>query len=100
MVNSYSPLENRSQFLARLFPEGIPKLWCPALTHYDQDGKIDRPRIEALLRHMSAHVHGFLIPGSTGDGWELSDAEVRELLEIAVEQAHELRLHLLIGALK
>jgi dihydrodipicolinate synthase/N-acetylneuraminate lyase len=49
---------------------------------------------------MSADVRGFLIPGSTGDGWELSDDEVRQLLEIALEQAQELKLHLLIGALK
>jgi len=92
--------ENRTQLLARLFPEGIPKLWCPALTHYDRDGKIDAQRIEAHLRHMSTNVTGFLIPGSTGDGWELSDTEVSQLLRTALEQAQKLNLHLLIGALK
>src|SRR3954469_19765616 len=92
--------EKRSQILGRLFPEGVPKLWCPALTHYDRDGKIDAKRIAAHLRHLSANVRGFLIPGSTGDGWELSDEEVRQLLEIAFKQAQQLKLHLLIGALK
>jgi dihydrodipicolinate synthase/N-acetylneuraminate lyase len=100
MSTGVDRLENRSQILGRLFPEGVPKLWCPALTHYDRDGKIDRKRIAAHLRHLSANVTGFLIPGSTGDGWELTDAEERQLLEIALEQAQELKLHLLIGALK
>jgi dihydrodipicolinate synthase/N-acetylneuraminate lyase len=100
MTTLSSPAETRSQLLARLFPEGIPKLWCPALTHYDRDGRIDAPRIAAHLRHMSADVRGFLIPGSTGDGWELDDSETRQLLTVAIQQASELRFHLLIGALK
>jgi dihydrodipicolinate synthase/N-acetylneuraminate lyase len=96
-----SPLtENRSQLLARLFPEGVPKLWCPALTHYDRDGCIDAQRITAHLRHLSSNVKGFLIPGSTGDGWELNDAETRQLLRVAIQHANELQFHLLIGALK
>jgi dihydrodipicolinate synthase/N-acetylneuraminate lyase len=45
-------------------------------------------------------VKGFLIPGSTGDGWELSDAETRRLLEVVIEQITNLKLHLLVGALK
>src|SRR5712672_2612979 len=92
--------ETRSQLLGRLFPEGVPKLWCPPLTHYDREGRIDTERISAHLRHMSANVKGFLIPGSTGDGWELDDAETRQLLRIAIQLAGELQFHLLIGALK
>src|SRR6266700_3658311 len=100
MATSFSSAASRSQLLAQLFPEGIPQLWCPALTHYDRDGRIDASRIGAHLRHMSPHVRGFLIPGSTGDGWELTDVEEGQLLEIALEQAQKLNLHLLIGALK
>jgi len=100
MSDSSSAVENRSKLLARLFPEGVPRLWCPALTHYDREGKIDGRRMAAHLRHMSANVKGFLIPGSTGDGWELRDAEVKQLLEIVLKQAQDLKLHLLIGALK
>jgi dihydrodipicolinate synthase/N-acetylneuraminate lyase len=100
MGNSSSAVENRSQLLARLFPEGVPNLWCPALTHYDRAGRIDAERIAAHLRHMWANVKGFLIPGSTGDGWELSEAEVKQLLEIVLKEAQDLKLHLLIGALK
>jgi dihydrodipicolinate synthase/N-acetylneuraminate lyase len=100
MSDSSSAVENRSQLLARLFPEGVPRLWCPALTHYDREGRVDAERIAAHLRHMSRNVKGFLIPGSTGDGWELSDPEASQLLKIAIQQARELGFHLLVGTLK
>jgi len=45
-------------------------------------------------------VKGFLIPGSTSDGWELNDEEFRQLLEIALEQTQKLERYLLIGVLK
>ena len=90
----------RRNLLARLFPDGIPSLWCPLITHYAADGVIDRNRMAAHIRHLSPYVKGFLIPGSTGDGWELSDQETRQLLEIALERIAKLNLHLLIGVLK
>src|SRR6266550_8477701 len=90
----------RRKLLARLLPEGIPTLWCPLITHYDRDGAIDPSRVAAHLQHLSPYVKGFLIPGSTGDGWELSDAEIRRLLEVAVEECKRLDLNLLIGVLK
>jgi len=90
----------RRQLLARLLPDGVPPLWCPLITHYDRDGAIDQQRIAAHLRHLSPYVKGFLVPGSTGDGWELTDAETRRLLEVVMEQTTKLKLHLLIGALK
>ena len=90
----------RRKWLARLLPDGIPALWCPLITHYDRDGAIDQPRVAAHLRHLSPYVKGFLIPGSTGDGWELSDTETRRLLEVVLEQITKLNLHLLVGALK
>jgi len=90
----------RRKWLARLLPNGIPALWCPLITHYDRDGAIDQCRVAAHLRHLSPYVKGFLIPGSTGDGWELSDPETRRLLEVVVEQITKLKLHLLVGALK
>ena len=91
---------NRADWHARLFPRGIPPLWCPLLTHYRDDGSLDHARITAHLRHLAPHVKGFLIPGSTGDGWEMSDSEIRELLGLAQEQTANLEVHLLIGVLK
>lgn len=92
--------EKRALLLKRLFPRGIPPLWCPPLTHYTQEGRIDRVRIAAHLRHLSVHVKGFLIAGSTSDGWELTDEEFRELIEVGLEQAQKLDLYLLIGVFK
>jgi len=91
---------DRSQLLKRLFPNRVPVLWCPLLTHYRSDGAIDRARMAAHLAHLSPYVKGFLIPGSTGDGWEMNDAEIRQLLGIAVEECKRLDLNLLIGVLK
>jgi dihydrodipicolinate synthase/N-acetylneuraminate lyase len=90
----------RRKLIARLWPDGIPALWCPLITHYDGEGAIDQPRVAAHLRHLSPFVKGFLIPGSTGDGWELNDQETRRLLEVAIDEIAELDLHLLVGALK
>jgi dihydrodipicolinate synthase/N-acetylneuraminate lyase len=51
------------------------------------------------LRHLFPFVRGFLIPGSTGDGWELTRSERREVLEIGLEKAEQLNAQVLIGAL-
>jgi dihydrodipicolinate synthase/N-acetylneuraminate lyase len=90
----------RQAWMQRLLPDGVPTLWCPLLTHYADDGALDRPRMRAQLDFLRSSVKGFLIPGSTGDAWELSDAETRELLEFAVAESAERRFALLIGVLK
>jgi dihydrodipicolinate synthase/N-acetylneuraminate lyase len=72
-----SAKEKRSRLVARLFPEGIPKLLCPPLTHYTEQGSIDFARMEAHLAHLSQWVRAYLIPGSTGDGWEMNEEEIQ-----------------------
>ena len=69
MTTTPSATETRRQLLARFFPNGVPTLWCPLITHYDADGVIDRKRMAAHLEHISPFVKGILVPGSTGDGW-------------------------------
>jgi dihydrodipicolinate synthase/N-acetylneuraminate lyase len=100
MTTDRTVAAQRKEILRQLFPAGVPLLWCPALTHYDSQGAIDGARIAAHLEHISPHVKGLLIPGSTGDGWELSEPEAMQLLEIAFDQVQRLKLNLLIGALK
>jgi dihydrodipicolinate synthase/N-acetylneuraminate lyase len=56
--------------------------------------------MEAHLNHLAPWVQGYLIPGSTGDGWELTDRESEQVLELALNQAGALGCHLLIGVLK
>src|SRR6516162_8212495 len=92
-------LLDREQFLKSVFPQGVPLLWCPPLTHYDRNGSIDGQRIAAHLKHLSPYVKGFLIPGSTGDGWELTPAERRQVLTIGIQLAQQLNVQVLIGAL-
>ena len=91
---------SRTEWLARLFPGGLPALWCPLLTHYTGEGALDRARITAHLTHLAPHVKGFLIPGSTGDGWEMTEREIQELLNHVLDAAAGLKLHVLIGVLK
>ena len=66
-----SSSEKRQALIQALLPAGIPRLWCPLLTHYRSDGGIDFERMSAHFRHILPWVKGFLIPGSTGDAWEL-----------------------------
>jgi len=90
----------RQRWLDKLFPAGTPKLWCPPLTHYDAEGAIDRRHIGAHLEAISPWVKGLLVPGSTGDGWELTAGESREVLEIALQESQRLGLSVLAGALR
>lgn len=90
----------RAALMRRLLPQGVPTLWCPLLTHYDDQGRIDARRIASQLDFLAPSVRGFLVPGSTGDGWQLSDTETRALLEVVIGLARERGLHLLIGVLK
>lgn len=92
--------EQRERLIRALFPAGVPRLWCPLLTHYKKDGAIDFDRISAQFRHIVPFVKGFLIPGSTGDGWELDDGETRQVAAFALRLAGEEGVSLLLGALK
>ena len=92
-------LLNRKQWFQRLFPDGVPQLWCPPLTHYNADGQIDERRIRAHLRFLSPWVRALLVPGSTGDGWELTSEEANRVVQIALAVARELRQQVLLGAL-
>ena len=56
----------RGQLIKTLFPAGVPRLWCPTLTHYTDGARLDPARLGAHLRALQPWVKGFLIPGSTG----------------------------------
>lgn len=90
----------RAALRHRLFPGGAPELWSPTLTHFAAAHRFDRGRIAAHLACLARHVRGVLVPGSTGEGWEMSDTEVRRLLAHVLDLAPRLRLRVLIGVLK
>jgi dihydrodipicolinate synthase/N-acetylneuraminate lyase len=92
--------EARQQMLAHLVGHKIPRLWCPPLTHYTTEGTLDTPRIATHWTVMRPNVQAFLVPGSTGDGWEMTDEEIQILLDFVLELAQKLDVFLLIGVLK
>ncbi len=89
----------RAELMAALFPGGIPTLWCPPLTHYRADGSIDRERGAAHLAFLTQWAKGLLVPGSTGDGWELTPEESEEVIDLAAAEAGSLGVHVLCGSL-
>jgi dihydrodipicolinate synthase/N-acetylneuraminate lyase len=105
-MNSNAPRANDpviTQRLARqrqLFGGPIPDLWCPLLTHYTDRGEIDQGRMTAHFRQLRPWVGGFLVPGSTGDGWELSDPEREQVFQFVFDQCATSQAHLLAGILK
>jgi len=92
--------KRRQEIIGEMVGEEIPRLWCPPLTHYTADGSIDQTRMAAHWRFMTPHVKSFLVPGSTGDAWEMQDAEVRAVVDLALMLAEETETRLLLGALK
>ena len=90
----------RQKLLSELVGEEMPKLWCPPLTHYTSEVALDKERMAAHWASMISNVRAFLVPGSTGDGWEMSNDEVKALLNFAIELAGKLNALLLIGVLK
>jgi dihydrodipicolinate synthase/N-acetylneuraminate lyase len=56
--------------------------------------------MEAHAAWMSPHARGFLVPGSTGDGWELDESTAGRLVAAAVARARATGSSLLVGALR
>ncbi len=90
----------RRDYFSTLFPQGIPTLWCPLISHYSAAGEFDTQRMAAHIEHISPYVQAFLAPGSTGDGWEMSPDERSELIELLLPLAEEVHGHLLVGVLE
>ncbi len=87
-------------FVTQLFPAGVPRLWCPTLTHFYAAHQPDAARIKSHLATLAPHVGGILVPGSTGEGWEMNDADIRSLLTIVLDAVQGTRIRVLIGVLK
>lgn len=92
--------EQRQEIIGEMVGERMPRLWCPPLTHYTADGAIDQARMATHWSFMVPHVNAFLVPGSTGDAWEMRDDEVRSAVDLALKLAEEMGAWLLLGILK
>lgn len=100
MPDASQVADARRAFMARLFPDDIPPLWCNLLTHYGNDGAVDEKRTLAHLDHVANFVDGVLTPGMVGDVWQLSEAERLRTLGLILDQATRLKLRILIAVLK
>ena|SRR5688572_14382024 len=76
MTWSDSSREARARLMQRLFPRGVPRLWCPTLTHFVAKAEFDEPRIRRHLELLSPYVKGVLVAGGLYDGFLLSTANV------------------------
>ncbi len=83
-----------------IFGGELPQLWCPLLTHFQARAMPDEAKMIAHLDRISPWVHGLLVPGSTGEGWEMSDEDIRCLLGIVLDGIRSKKMRLLIGILK
>jgi dihydrodipicolinate synthase/N-acetylneuraminate lyase len=99
-MKSIHILRQRMELIQEFFFHGIPRLWCPPLTHYTNDGAIDFSRMSAHMAQLAPWVKGFLIPGTTGDGWELNEQETLSLVEFAARQGRTHGIITLLGVLK
>ncbi len=90
----------RKAMVQRFFPQGIPQLWCPTLTHFSRPGHLDELRLRQHWQHLSPCVKGVLVPGSTGEGWEMNDDDITQLLEVILDIAVATDMRVLIGVLK
>jgi dihydrodipicolinate synthase/N-acetylneuraminate lyase len=90
----------RKALVHQIFPAGLPKLWCPLLTHYHEDLSLDRQRMSMHIRSLRPWVSAFLAPGSTGDGWELAADETDSLLDFLLTEAADQDFSLMVGILR
>ncbi len=90
----------RRALLQRLLPAGAPRLWCPLLTHYRDDGSLDLERTARQLDAIRPHVGGLLLAGSTGDGWELDEEQRQRLIAEVLPLARARGFAVLLGVLK
>ena len=57
-------------------------LWVPVLTHYDHDTNLDLERTISHWCHLRPNVRQYLVAGTTGDGWNMSDNTLMSWLNL------------------
>ena len=82
-----------------MYIDGLPRLWFPPLTFYKENGIIDTDRMTEELSQIYPYSKGVLVPGSTGDGWVLSQEKQEALVRFFLKGFDFGRFSILIGAL-
>ena len=78
----------------------FPDLWFPPLTYYSEGGVIDYDQMNEALESIYPYSKGALVPGSTGDGWVLSQEQQEDLVRFFLRGFGFGRFSMMIGALK
>jgi dihydrodipicolinate synthase/N-acetylneuraminate lyase len=90
----------RRELLASLFPAGVPRLWCPPVSHFSAARRPDPDRTRRHYATLAPHVGGVLVPGSTGEGWAMTEADALAVLDAALGPAKTNGMKVLVGVLK
>ncbi len=72
-------------------------LWVPLLSHYAGDGSLDAPRCRSHIGSLYPLVRQYLVGGTTGDGWGMSDRVLGQWLGLCSDSL-ERDQALLVGA--
>ena len=59
-----------------------PKLWTALITPMKEDGSVDYPAIEKLVRAQESAGNGILVLGSTGESLNLNKEENKKFLDL------------------
>ena len=95
---------NRSEIRQRVLPAAEFPLWVPLLTHYRQERDrlvIDTVRMQRQAAEVRRSIRLWMLAGTTGDGWELSETQFDALLNFSLSAAfRRLDARTLIGVLR
>ena len=95
-----STTRSRHELVSQLFPDGIPRLWCPPISHFRGPRLPDAERTRRHYQTLAPHVGGVLVPGSTGEGWAMTDADALAVLDTVLGPAKANGMKVLVGVLK
>jgi 4-hydroxy-tetrahydrodipicolinate synthase len=95
---------NRTTLLHQLIDPAIFPFWVPVISHYCKDDAgiaIDAGRMLKHARQIYPHTRCWMLGGTTGDGWALTDAQFDQLLDYALTiEPNVGRPALILGALQ
>lgn len=95
---------NRPEIRQRVLPAAEFPLWVPLLTHYRQERDrlvIDTVRMQRQAAEVRRSIRLWMLAGTTGDGWELSETQFDALLNFSLSAAfRRLDARTLIGVLR
>ncbi|MGI5899303.1 MAG: hypothetical protein ACOX8S_05180 [Christensenellales bacterium] len=92
--------DKRADLIKRLFPSGVPRIFCPVLTHLTPDGEVDDFRMRAMIRSLAPHVGGLIAAGGTGDGWAMNRSQCNQVLEACLAEAKGLGMRVMFSVLE